>query len=195
MNTKYLQNAACCIAASIVVQSMLLTVIVSSNPIAPATNQLSQLSPNQPSDVLSAADKKTVGQIKLLLDQREGPKSFEEANNFVQDIRNLYSRHQKNILSVEDPNLTELYKFLSKEEVFQLVRVDDEPFKLPTNDEDLPRLEKLIEADAVVRKIYGEPLRRFVEMKKQQAANNKVNSQNENKNVFQQIWCKISDSC
>lgn len=144
--------------------------------------------------IISDEDQNSLQQIKYHIDQDfVNFRSINEVHAFLDKVKLLVQKHPKNVAFAQG-DLKELLKFLSQEIVTRLIRVDTEPFIMPLSDDKVPYAQRAVDEDELTRKLFGGPLRSFIEAKRQQVSRNDDGNHKDG-NFFANIWCKITGSC
>ena len=120
-------------------------------------------------------------------------KTLNEVHAFLDKVKLLVQKHPKNVAFARG-DLKHLHKFLSSEIVTRLIRVDTEPFILPIGDDRLPIAQRAVDEDELTGRLFGAPLRKLVEAKKQQLSRTEDGSHKDS-NIFTSFWCRILGSC
>lgn len=145
--------------------------------------------------MVSAEDRNNMEQIKYAISNDFSEfKTIQEVQSFLDTVRLLVQKHPKNTAFARDEQ-KELFKFLSQEIIGRLIRVDADPFIMPISDDKIPLAQKAIDDDELTKKLFGAPLRSFIETKKQQLARSEDGKNVKDGNFFNNFWCKISGSC
>lgn len=122
-------------------------------------------------------------------------KSIQEVHDFLDKVKLLVQKHPKNTAYAQGDR-KELLKFLSQDIITKLIRVDTEPFIMPLSDDKIPLAQKAVDEDELTRRLFGAPLRSWIEVRKQQLSRTEDgNHEKDGTNFFTNFWCKISGSC
>lgn len=144
--------------------------------------------------VISDEDSRSMQTIKYQIENEFADfKTINEVHSFLDKVKLLVQKHPKN-LAFAQGDVKELHKFLSSEMVTRLIRVDSELFVLPIADDRMPLVQRAIDEDELIRKLFGGPYRSLVEAKLQQRTRNEEGNHKDG-NFFSNFWCKISGGC